>query len=67
MSEINVRVGFNIRRKREEKGISQEKLAALADMHRAYIGQVERGEKNIGLKNLEKISRAMGVEIEELF
>ena len=55
MSDINVRVGFNIRRMREEKGISQEKLAGLADVHRAYMGQIERGEKNIGLVNLEKI------------
>ena len=53
MSDINKEVGFNIRRIREERGISQEKLAALADLHRAYVGQIERGEKNIGLENRE--------------
>ena len=67
MSDIIKEVGFNIRRIRQELGISQEKLAALADLHRAYIGQIERGEKNIGLKNLEKIAKALHVNIKELF
>ena len=67
MSDINKEVGFNIRRIREELGISQEKLAALADLHRAYIGQIERGEKNIGFKNIEKIAKALHVNVKELF
>ena len=66
MSEINERVGLNIRTIREERGLSQEKLAALADLHRAYIGQIERGEKNIGLRNLEKIAKALGADIRVL-
>ena len=66
MSEINERVGLNIRKIREERGISQEKLAALADLHRAYVGQIERGEKNIGLKNLQKFAKALGVHIKDL-
>ena len=66
MSNINKDVGFNIRKIREEKGLSQEKLAALADLHRAYVGQIERGEKNIGLKNLEKIAKALKVNIKDL-
>jgi len=66
MSDINKEVGFNIRRIREEQGFSQERLAALADLHRAYIGQIERGEKNIGLKNLEKIAKALNVNIKDL-
>ncbi len=66
MSDIIVRVGFNIRRIREEKGLTQEKLAATADLHRAYIGQIERGEKKIGLVNLEKIAKALGVEVQNL-
>lgn len=67
MSNINERVGLNIRKIREDRGISQEKLAELADLHRAYIGQIERGEKNIGLKNLEKIAKALSVKIKDLF
>ncbi len=66
MSDINKEVGFNIRRLREERGLTQEKLAALADLHRAYIGQIERGEKNIGLKNLEKIAKALKVQAKDL-
>ena len=66
MSNINKEVGLNIRKRREDNGISQEKLAALADLHRAYIGQIERGEKNIGLKNLEKIAKALNVNIKVL-
>jgi len=65
-NDINSEVGFNIRRIREERGLSQEKLAALAGLHRAYIGQIERGEKNIGLKNLEKIAKALDVDIRVL-
>ncbi len=66
-SDINEEVGFNIRRIREERGLSQEELAALAGLHRAYVGQIERGEKNLGLKNLQKIANALEVNIEELF
>jgi len=66
MSNINKEVGFRIREVRQERGYSQEKLAELADLHRAYIGQIERGEKNIGLKNLEKIAKALGVNIKDL-
>jgi transcriptional regulator with XRE-family HTH domain len=61
--DINKRVGLNIRRIREERGLSQEKLAALAGIHRVYMGQVERGEKNVGIVNLEKIARALDVDI----
>lgn len=66
-NDINSEVGFNIRRIREKRGLSQEELAALAGLHRAYVGQIERGEKNIGLKNLQKIAQALEVNIEDLF
>jgi len=65
-SNINEEVGFNIRRIREERGLSQEELADLAGLHRAYVGQIERGEKNIGLKNIEKIAKALNVNIKVL-
>ena len=67
MEDICARVGFNIRKIREGKSISQETLAGLADLHRAYVGQIERGEKNIGIRNLEKIAKALKVNIRELF
>ncbi|MCG2706910.1 MAG: helix-turn-helix transcriptional regulator [Candidatus Omnitrophica bacterium] len=67
MAEINKRVGFNIRKYREKKGWSQEQLAFEAELHRAYIGQIERGEKNIGLINLEKITKALNIKLGGLF
>ena len=66
MSNINKEVGLNIRKIREDKELSQEKLAEVADLHRTYIGQIERGEKNIGLKNLERIAKALKVNIKDL-
>jgi len=66
MADINKRVGLNIRKLREKKGWTQEELAFEAGLHRAYIGQIERGEKNIGLVNLEKIAKALGIRVSEL-
>jgi len=66
MTEINKKVGLKIKAYREKKGWSQEQLALEANLHRAYIGQIERGEKNIGLKNLEKIAIALKIKIKEL-
>ena len=66
MAEINKKVGFNIRKYRGKKGWSQEQLAFEADLHRAYIGHIERGEKNIGLINLEKIAKALNVALKNL-
>ena len=64
--DIIQRIGLNITIIREQRGLTQEKLAELAGLHRAYIGQIERGEKNIGLRNLEKIAKALGVDIRVL-
>ena len=64
--DIIERIGLNITIIRELRGLTQEKLADLAGLHRAYIGQIERGEKNIGLRNLEKIAKALGVNIRVL-
>ncbi|MHC4206979.1 MAG: helix-turn-helix domain-containing protein [Planctomycetota bacterium] len=64
--DIIKRIGLNITIIRESRGLTQEKLAELAGLHRAYIGQIERGEKNIGLRNLEKIAKALDVSIKVL-
>ena len=66
MADINKQVGLNIKKYRKRKGWSQERLAQEAEMHRAYIGQIERGEKNIGLSNLDKISDALKIKIRNL-
>lgn len=52
---------------RHEQGLSQEALAHLAGIHRTYISSVERGERNIGLDNIEKIASALGVPVSQLF
>ncbi len=49
----------NVRLTRESLGISQEQLAELAELHRTYIGSVERGERNISLQNVERLARAL--------
>ncbi len=66
MAEINKKVGRNIQQYRLKKGWTQEELAFEADLHRAYIGQIERGEKNIGVQNLEKIAKALNIRVSSL-
>lgn len=51
---------------RRERQISQEELAELCDLHRTYIGSVERGERNVTLSTLEVLARAVGVSIPTL-
>jgi transcriptional regulator with XRE-family HTH domain len=58
--EINVIVGRNIRDARERMGLSQEAFADLCQIHRTYIGSVERGERNITLDTLARIANAAG-------
>jgi transcriptional regulator with XRE-family HTH domain len=66
MNDILKLVGAKIRDIRKEKGISQEALGEMASFHYSYIGGVERGERNISLKNLAKIADCLEVEIDVL-
>ena len=59
-------LGDNVRKQRQKLGISQEELADRSDLHRTYIGGIERGERNIAFINLGKLARALGVEPSEL-
>ena len=56
-----------VRQLRKGKGLSQEELSFKAELHRTYIGMIERAEKNITLTNIEKIAKALDVDIKNLF
>lgn len=62
MSKLLQIIGSNIKSLRQEKGFSQEKLAEVSGLHRTYIGAVERGERNISTKNIEKLANVLGVK-----
>ncbi|UCD54833.1 MAG: helix-turn-helix transcriptional regulator [Candidatus Omnitrophota bacterium] len=66
MSWILKRVGKNVRHYRRKKKLSQEKLAELANLHRTYIGQIETGKRNVALKNVAKLAKALGVSVKDL-
>lgn len=66
-SEILIKFGNRVRELRKLKNLSQEELAFRADVHRTYIGMIERAEKNITLLNIEKIANALEVSINDLF
>lgn len=59
--------GDRVRAIRSRKGMSQEELARLAKIDRTYIGGIERGERNAGIKNVHRIADALGVPAAELF
>ena len=56
----------NVQSLRIEKGWTQEELAHRADLHRTYIGSIERYERNVSLVNVEKIANALGVKVRDL-
>jgi len=64
--EILIAFGEKVRKIRKERGLSQEELSFKADLHRTYIGMIERAEKNITLTNIEKIAKALDVHTSEL-
>jgi len=63
---IKAKLGIIIKSKRLEKKISQEKLAHLSDLDRTYIHSIEKGERNISIVTIEKISKALNIQIHEL-
>ena len=69
MTTTRVRKAFGrkVRELRKYKGYSQEKLADKADLHRTYIGSIERGEQNVSIDNIAKIAKALRTPIANLF
>ena len=64
--DLQKKVGRNIRSYRQRRGLSQEAFAEVLGVHRTYMGGLERGERNLTLRSLERITEQMGVEVEEL-
>ena len=66
LSLATAEFGTRVRNRRNELGLSQEALADTCDLHWTYIGQVERGQRNISLHNIIRIAAALGVDAGEL-
>jgi len=65
--DVLVKFGKKIKQLRVDKEWSQEKLAEKSGFHRTYIGMIERAERNISLRNIEKLAQTFNVEIKNLF
>jgi transcriptional regulator with XRE-family HTH domain len=65
-NDLKVAFGDAVRKFRIARGLSQEKLAERADIHRTYVGDVERGLRNIALVNMHRIASALGVSLSSL-
>jgi transcriptional regulator with XRE-family HTH domain len=64
---IVMRFGQAVRKRRMELDLSQEGLAERADLHRTYIADIERGVRNLSLRNIEKLAQALDMSIADLF
>ncbi|MBP7817131.1 MAG: helix-turn-helix transcriptional regulator [Phenylobacterium sp.] len=58
--------GRALRHWRKQKGLSQEELAGRSDLHRNYVGLVERGERNASIKTMFKLAHALGINVAQL-
>lgn len=65
--EILIKFGQKVRKERIKLGLSQERLADKARLHRTYVGMIERAEKNITLENIEKIAKALDLNLKDIF
>ncbi|MDA2929360.1 helix-turn-helix transcriptional regulator [Acidobacteria bacterium AH-259-O06] len=67
MQKIRIELGRRVRQLRKANGWSQEELGERADLHPTYVGGIERGERNVSLENLERLARAFGLSLSQLF
>jgi transcriptional regulator with XRE-family HTH domain len=61
-NDLQRRVGMNLRRLRLQQGLSQEAFAEVLDVHRTYVGGLERGERNLTLRSLERLAARLEVD-----
>ena len=64
--DISVKFGKKVKEIRTAKNMSQGDLAKILGVHPTYISGIERGMRNMALKNIEKLAKALGVKIDEL-
>lgn len=67
ITSLRARFAVRVRELRLEQGLSQEEFAARCDLHRTYIGSIERGERNVSIDNIERIAAALGTPVTRLF
>ncbi|OGH94280.1 MAG: transcriptional regulator [Candidatus Magasanikbacteria bacterium RIFOXYD2_FULL_41_14] len=67
MPDIQTKFGNRLRELRKQKSLSQEDLAFKSGLHRTYISDIERGSRNLSIKNIEKIAKALGLQPKALF
>jgi transcriptional regulator with XRE-family HTH domain len=67
LKKIRKALGERIRTLRKTKGYSQEQFAYDCDLHRTYMGDVERGERNVSIDNIAIIAATLNISISELF
>ena len=67
MRNLQHQVGARVRQLREKKGVSQEALAAICNLHRTYVGLIERGERSLSLATIEQLAQGLEVPVSELF
>lgn len=60
------RFATRLRAERKARGLSQEALGELADLHPTYVGSVERGERNVSIDNMERLAVALGLDVVDL-
>jgi transcriptional regulator with XRE-family HTH domain len=69
MANSNIRMAFGkrVRELRLNRGYSQETFADAANLHRTYIGSIERGEQNVSIDNIDKLAKSLKTSISDLF
>ena len=67
MATVQKAFGNRLRELRQEQCLTQEELAHQAGLNRTYIGDIERGEKNITLGSMNKLAKALGIKLRDFF
>ena len=65
-SDIKKQLGNRVKDLRVAQGFSQEELASESKLHRTYISDIERGERNVSIENIERVAQALGIDASEL-